>query len=39
MTNGRGTYTIKYDHYEQVPADIQKKIIDEYEANKDNKDE
>ncbi len=39
MTNGRGTYTIKYDHYEQVPADIQKKIIDEYEANKDNKEE
>lgn len=39
MTNGRGTYTISYDHYEQVPAEIQKKIIEEYEATKDNKDE
>ena len=35
MTNGRGTYTISFDHYEPVPGDVQKKIIDEYEATKE----
>ena len=36
MTNGRGTYTIKFSHYEQVPSDVQQKIIDEYEKSKEN---
>lgn len=35
MTNGRGTYTISFDHYEPVPGDVQKKIVDEYEATKE----
>ena len=35
MTNGRGTYTISFDHYEQVPGDVQKKIIEDYEASKE----
>ncbi len=35
MTNGRGTYTISFDHYEPVPGDVQKKIIEEYEASKE----
>lgn len=35
MTNGRGTYTTSFDHYEPVPGDVQKKIIDEYEASRE----
>lgn len=35
MTNGRGTYTMSFSHYDPVPGDIQKKIIDEYEASKE----
>jgi elongation factor G len=35
MTNGRGTYTISFDHYEPVPGDVQKKIVEEYEASKE----
>jgi len=35
MTNGRGTYTIEFSHYDPVPGDIQKKIIAEYEASKE----
>jgi len=35
MTNGRGTYTITFSHYDPVPGDIQKKIIEEYEASKE----
>ncbi|KDR94307.1 elongation factor G [Peptoclostridium litorale DSM 5388] len=29
MTQGRATYTMIFDHYEQVPASISKKIMDE----------
>ena len=35
MTNGRGTYTMTFSHYDPVPGDIQKKIIDEYEASRE----
>lgn len=35
MTNGRGTYSIAFDHYEPVPGDVQKKIVDEYEASRE----
>jgi len=35
MTNGRGTYTMSFSHYDPVPGDIQKKIMDEYEASKE----
>ena len=29
MTGGRGTYTMEFDHYEEVPAHLQEKIIEE----------
>ena len=28
MTQGRATYTMIFDHYEQVPASVAKKIVD-----------
>ena len=27
MTSGRGTFTMAYDHYEEVPGDLAKKVI------------
>ncbi len=32
MTGGRGTFTVKFSHYEEVPAMIAEKIIAEYKA-------
>jgi elongation factor G len=29
MTGGRGSYTMEFDHYEEVPAQLQEKIIEE----------
>lgn len=29
MTQGRATYTMIFDHYEEVPASIAKKIMEE----------
>ncbi len=29
MTGGRGNYTMEFDHYEEVPAQLQEKIIEE----------
>ncbi len=29
MTGGRGTYTMEFDHYEEVPTHLQEKIIEE----------
>jgi len=37
MTGGRGTYHMEFSHYDEVPAHIGQKIIDE--ANKDKKEE
>jgi len=34
MTRGRGTYTMKFNHYEEVPAHITQKIIAERQAQK-----
>jgi elongation factor G len=34
MTGGRGTFTVKFSHYEEVPAQIAEKIIAEYEKEK-----
>jgi elongation factor G len=31
ITSGTGTYTISIDSYEQVPSDIQKRLIEEYQ--------
>ena len=30
MTGGRGTFTVKFSHYEEVPAQIAEKIVAEY---------
>lgn len=34
LTSGRGLYRRKFSHYEEVPGDIQQKLIEEYEARK-----
>lgn len=31
ISSGRGAYHMEFDHYEEVPADTAKKIIEEYE--------
>jgi elongation factor G len=33
MTGGRGTFTMEFSHYEEVPAHISQKVIDA--ANKE----
>ena len=30
MTGGRGTFTVKFSHYEEVPAQIAEKIVADY---------
>ncbi len=32
MTRGQGSYEIEINGYEQVPGDVQKKLVDEYQA-------
>ncbi len=32
MTRGQGSYTVEINGYEQAPADVQKKLVDEYQA-------
>lgn len=32
MTSGQGTYTMEFDHYEEVPSQIAEKIIEESKA-------
>ncbi len=34
LTSGRGMHRRKFSHYEEVPGDIQAKLIEEYEAKK-----
>jgi elongation factor G len=34
MTSGRGTFTMEYSHYEEVPGDISKKIIEAAEKER-----
>lgn len=34
MTGGRGSFTVKFSHYEEVPAQIAEKIIAEYQKEK-----
>ncbi len=33
LTSGRGTFTMKYDQYQQVPSDVQDKLLKEYEES------
>jgi elongation factor G len=35
MTQGRGSFTMKFDHYEEVPALVSKRIIAERKAEKE----
>ena len=37
MTQGRATYTVKFDHYEEVPANITQKIVAQAQAAKAEK--
>ncbi len=34
ITSGTGTYTVTIDSYEQVPGDVQKKLVEEYEKQR-----
>lgn len=34
LTSGRGMHRRKFSHYEEVPGDIQQKLIEEYEAKR-----
>lgn len=38
LTNGRASYTMKFDEYAQVPPDIQEKLLKEYEASQKEED-
>jgi elongation factor G len=37
MTQGRATYTIEFDHYEEVPANITQKLVAQKQAEKAEK--
>jgi elongation factor G len=37
MTQGRATYTLVFDHYEEVPANITQKLIAQKQAEKEEK--
>jgi len=34
MTGGRGSFTLEFDHYEEVPAHLTEKIVAEAKARK-----
>jgi len=34
MTGGRGTFTMEFEHYDEVPPDLSKKIIEQVNAEK-----
>jgi elongation factor G len=38
LTGGRGSFTMKFASYELVPAEIQDKLLKEYEAQKKEED-
>ena len=35
MTGGRGTFTREFSHYDEVPGDIAKKVIEKLNAEKE----
>ena len=35
QTQGRGTYTVTFDHFERVPPDIQAKVVEAYKKEKE----
>lgn len=36
LTNGRAMYTMQFAEYQQVPPDVQEKLLSDYEASKEN---
>jgi translation elongation factor EF-G len=39
MTQGKGNYTMKFSHYEQVPGKIANPIISAYQAQQQHKED
>ena len=35
MTGGRGTFTMEFEQYDEVPGDMAKKVIDRVNAEKE----
>ena len=35
ITQGRGVHTRKFDHYEEVPKEVEQKVIDEYKKSRE----
>jgi elongation factor G len=38
ITSGRGTFSMTYDNYQQVPGDVQDKLLKEYEESLEEED-
>jgi elongation factor G len=38
ITSGRGTFSMEFDAYQQVPSDVQNKLLKEYEASLEEED-
>ncbi len=38
ITSGRGTFSLKFDQYQQVPSDVQDKLLKEYEESQEEED-
>jgi elongation factor G len=34
ITSGTGSYSLTIDSYEQVPGDVQKRLVDEYQKER-----
>ncbi len=39
LTQGRGQFSMAFSHYEEVPKDVEAKIIDEYQKSKEHEEE
>ena len=39
MTQGKGSFETEFSHYEVVPHDVHKKIVDKYEASRGQEEE
>jgi len=36
MTGGRGTFTLEFDHYDEVPSDLAGKVIEKIKAERED---
>jgi elongation factor G len=34
MTQGTGTFTMEFSHYAEVPGDVQKRLVEEFQASR-----